>query len=511
MNYTKKIFIAIILLFSSSSFQLTYAQSTLDQKTASVIDNYIKTKINKSNIDRYIVLLEKFSPTLKEENKKLIISYFLQKLKNQKIIYNNVQVSIKNNLINELAKKTFTYLELNSDYTFLDENWNLKKLNFSKYYTIEPNDTLEQFSKINLKNEILFKKNSQYFLTSWWFTIKNKPTIESLKNNVYRYFEMIWDEFISDNSYYKISWEWFAINDYNLDSLDSFWNINKSILIKKWNSYIYVPEWKYAIYKKTTLSELKTQVKQVFDDDNYKTFIRWDKYYYVDVENYYTFDLEKWVYLDLIWLKNKKVWDLILIKVNWKFFLSPNYKEYAIADTWLLDSNLLAWKILNILKNEVYSFEWDYIWILSQIKAKTKELVKDKNTDEEKIKAIYSWLATNISYDDFSQKYINWEITKDYFEKYADSNVFSWLGSYNTKIWVCDWITKLAYYMLTFSWIYNVNIETWTAYTSTWNFPHARLKIWEYYYDPTWDLWTSNYRFYKLTSQEIYKTRKKEG
>jgi hypothetical protein len=87
---------------------------------------------------------------------------------------------------------------------------------------------------------------------------------------------------------------------------------------------------------------------------------------------------------------------------------------------------------------------------------------------------------------------------------FEDKKIFSWIELYNNKEWVCEWYTKLFMYMINFAWIWDSQIIRWHVINAP-DFPniwHAWIKIWNKYYDPTFDdpLWltkTKSYEEYK--------------
>jgi len=145
-------------------------------------------------------------------------------------------------------------------------------------------------------------------------------------------------------------------------------------------------------------------------------------------------------------------------------------------------------------------YVWDYEEILTKINNETLKLTTNLNTDEEKIKAIYDWIIKNI----------------DYYKNYSDWNksVFSWILTFENKTWVCDWYTKLFSYMLSFAGVNDVEIIRWYAIDSL-DFPsfwHAWIRIWENYYDPTFDdpIWGDSedlYMYYSIPKELISSNR----
>ena len=172
-------------------------------------------------------------------------------------------------------------------------------------------------------------------------------------------------------------------------------------------------------------------------------------------------------------------------------------------------------RFLKYIWEDVYNYKNDDIELyLNYIKNKTLSLVSDSQSKDEKISSIYSWITWNIKYDSFSQDYIDWKYSKDYFQDNVDSEVFSWIWAFKNKIAVCDWYAHLFFYMLYFAWIEDTVIETWEAnvWNSNW-ISHAWNKVWNDYYDVTWDLsskwYPLSFKWYKKTEDDFFKVRRK--
>lgn len=136
------------------------------------------------------------------------------------------------------------------------------------------------------------------------------------------------------------------------------------------------------------------------------------------------------------------------------------------------------------------------------LKLKARELTKWK-TEKEKIEILYKYVLENIEYPaSFSLK---------------DYEIFSGINTYENKSWVCEWYTKILMYMLNFAWISDVEVLRWYVLDAQ-DFPkvwHAWLKIWDIYYDPTFDdpIWQketrtySKYRYFWLPYDLFYANR----
>jgi hypothetical protein len=110
---------------------------------------------------------------------------------------------------------------------------------------------------------------------------------------------------------------------------------------------------------------------------------------------------------------------------------------------------------------------------------------------------------------------------EDYDLKNKDT--FSWIITYKNKTWVCEWYVNLMIYMLLFAGIKDIeDIDGWVTnskyFFKIW---HSWLRIWKYYYDPTFDdpiiIWKKEenlnqdkekkYKYFKLPKDLIYADR----
>jgi hypothetical protein len=86
----------------------------------------------------------------------------------------------------------------------------------------------------------------------------------------------------------------------------------------------------------------------------------------------------------------------------------------------------------------------------------------------------------------------------------SDANIFSGINTFANKNWVCEWYVKMFLYMLNFASVDNSEVLRWYVLDAQ-DFPqvwHAWIKIWDKYYDPTfddpvWQLKTKTFTEYK--------------
>jgi len=231
--------------------------------------------------------------------------------------------------------------------------------------------------------------------------------------------------------------------------------------------------------------------------------------------------LENWIWYTYIYDKH-------LVFSEWKNIKPEDLKFNNIfpdkAIAFLLDNNSL-WFIVNYKKVKLISDSiifWipNKYWFLKEIKddkkiinSETDNLFntlksntinltkwKDKPT---KIKSIYDYILNNIDYP------------KTY--SLDNANIFSWIDTFKNKSWVCEWYTKIFMYMLNFANINDTEVIRWYVIDAI-DFPkvwHAWVRIWNEYFDPTFDdpIWNTktklydDYEYFWLPKDLIYTNR----
>lgn len=208
----------------------------------------------------------------------------------------------------------------------------------------------------------------------------------------------------------------------------------------------------------------------------------------------------------------------LVINSDWQISVDRDVMVVESQETKIQKFPVLQWvadkeKFAKILAEEAahqnYDKNLDREWILRLMKAKVEELVRWKNTPEERISAIYTWITQNIKY-----------VAKIDHQNFRQS---SWLTTFWWE-WICSGFSRLFVYMLLFAGVENVEYQTgdvinvredafnrdenWKVYAG-----HAWVKIWDKYYDPTFDSRSHdeiNYRqitYYGLT-KDIFFTRR---
>lgn len=443
-----KIIIWIILFFSlflnalaSSQAQVFYDnfRDELESRNFSIerqlqilntLDGRISNFLNKTNNNQAREVLR----DLLILNKRQII---LIQRQNTAITQNNNSLHELSSLSNTQSYISENYYENKSD---IKENYNIeevisneqskKEYSHLSNHIIEIIDSWFDFLEINEKNEFLREGNT--------FRINFSNFYRISQNNI-RYFINNYDE-------------WFV--------LDRAWEF---ILVVNSN-----------IERKYTYDSLKNLFTNFLDFDDRFT-LKDDRYITYSYDRYVFFDDKEWVYLTD--LNRNRIFpnSTLFIKKDWEYFFSNNYRKVDLVDSGILNwvSNKQEF-LVNLLDDNRF-LEWNYDQELLEIKEKTRQITRNHLSDNAKIFAIYRWVAREIEYYYW---YLDW-----------NKEIYSWIYSFKNKSWVCDWYSKLMLYMLSFAWIQDAQVIKWFAFDTP-EFPdfwHAWVRIWDKYYDPTFD------------------------
>lgn len=327
----------------------------------------------------------------------------------------------------------------------------------------------------------------------------NNPSyINSLTSNWYKFLNTNSNlEFVENNITYKITFKRY----YEVDLSNYKYFLNNKI--NNWLIIIY--NWNYIITN-------DYQKRQKYDNLNiykeFNNFLDLENPYFIENSYYYTYKYSNYIFFentnylykqDLIqnWIDPKTT---LLIKDFDKYYFAKKYDKIKLVSTNTIENITNKKEFLYNLADDNKYIIWDYEDILKDIKKDTLNLVSQAKTQDEKIKLIYDFVVNKVKYN-FDYK--NW-----------NKEVFSWVLTYKNNSWVCDWYVKLFLYMLSFAWVNDVEIKRWFAFDSA-DFPnywHAWIKIWDYYYDPTFEdtikTWDEIlYYYYKLSKEVMYVDR----
>lgn len=432
-----------------------------------------------------------------------------------------------------MFKKSLIFISLFLTFFNVSYSYNKTELDlaYSKFYLkIEKNlkdedKIISSLEKFDLKISNLLTKTKSSFqlqvlndllainkskLASLRIKKIQKNIEENIVNNTSFVSELVdaWYKSIilNDSLEYKDNWTYrFLFKKYYKLNKD---NYNYFIKNKLNNWYVVRYKWSflvtndYKIEKKYTYEELYSLFNNKVDYRDPYILIAWD--YYTYKYNYYMFfDQPDWLYLsDLERNKISLEKTLLIRNIDWKYFFSNDYKKIRLVSEKIVKDVTNKKEFFYNILDDNRNFENNYDDILLDIKNVTLNLIKDKKSDEEKIQTIYKWVVDNITY---YKNYNDW-----------NKQIFSWILTYKNKTWVCYWYAKIFSYMLSFAQIEDVEIKRWFAFDSVYfpNFWHAWVRIWNYYYDPTFDdpVWNTQeekneFIYYKLPYDLMYVNR----
>lgn len=467
--------LSVFVWFKAQAYEFTYDNalySLWDQKKID-IDKIVSSKIKtQDTVNRYIKALAKLDISKIDYDKRAVYYYLLSEL--EKIAGKTSWSSLNQNVI----VKTY---ELNKPLAIPVD-------------TSNPNTTSSDTTKLLPEYERVF--------------------VSEIKAKVNRYIE------IDDNFEFEENWNTYMVNfnkyyivefDKPISLYTSLKNLSNEALIKKWSDF-FITKWWFTVEKKLTLKELSS-LSKVATENNDPVIFSYSWWYLHAFKKYdYTyFPVDNsWIYLSQ-YSSVKDIRQTILTKKWSKFILVTWYNEISIVPANIFDKLENKSGFLDAISKDMYNYTWsDITNLLMKIRTKTMALTQGLQTDQDKIEAIYSWITKNIKYDEYSMKFLKWEINEQTYLKNVDTNIFTWIWWFESWNAVCDWYSKLFLYMLSFAWIKDVSIETGKA--KIWEnqiVTHAWNRIWNKLYDVTWDIdqWnnTGSLKWFAMDPETFYK------
>lgn len=314
-------------------------------------------------------------------------------------------------------------------------------------------DLLEYREKYN-NLEYMSHSEVAKFRSAWFKIIKLDKNWDFTENWTVKHLEY--------SQYFKVQ-EWMA---------NAFKN-RKWIIVSTKDGYGFVEE--YKIHEKIPYYKLHTKTHDFYDLD--KWYISWhNEYYNYKFDKYYYLEDKYGLWQDVV--NGKKLSELLLVKMWDKYVFADVYERQKIANKKYIKDLKNRGYILKSMSERAWNTynAWEVDSVIEEIYLDTQKVIKGLASKEEKIKAIYAFVLDRVEYD---VKGLNeW-----------DKRVYSGLETYKRRAWVCDWYTRLMAIMLSFAWIYDFELKRWYPIADE-NFlkiGHAWLKIWDKYYDPTFD------------------------
>lgn len=389
-----------------------------------------------------------------------------------------------------------TLQTLNTKLTNVLKTTKTKKNKEVLSYIIKINN--EKISLLNTKN---IDNNSQTINTNTLLLWANKKTYD-ISKLPYKYVKLdSYLQFFDNQNYFKLNINsFFVLNDTNFNYIK-----NNNLT---WGYFVSLPDWTniftndYSLEKKYSyediynLFENKIELNKKYFLDNNWNYI---KYFY---EKYVSFPDKYGLYLSDLKTNWISLTQTLFVNDNWQYYFVKDFTKKKLISKSFIDNITNKDEFLFDIYDDNKVISSDNELYLSQIKSFTQNIIKNATTDEQKVKKIYDWIVDNISYydnlDDWNYK------------------VYSWIETFKNRTGVCDWYTKLFQYMLSYAQINDVEIKRWFAFDNKEfpNFWHAWVRIWQDYYDPTFDdpIWkldwtVYDYNYYKIPKDLIYVNR----
>jgi len=268
--------------------------------------------------------------------------------------------------------------------------------------------------------------------------------------------------------------------------------------------YRFIQEYSFEV--KIPYSELAENF-EVYLTENHKVSERSDWFYGYNFVNFQFYQDTYGIYpstLETSWFNYDTT--LLYKKVDGWYNFVTEYDNYKIAESSDVFGIPEKHLLLDYLREDAKFETTDISSQLRSIRSLSQSLTAWKNR-QESIESIYAWILWNIEYSQVI------DIT--------DEKIFSGIETFKNKQWVCTWYTKLSSYLFYFAGYHDVEVIRGHVIDAQ-DFPqigHAWLKIWDLYYDPTFDdpVWAQNtkqpwdYKYFGLPKDIFYANRYEYG
>lgn len=205
---------------------------------------------------------------------------------------------------------------------------------------------------------------------------------------------------------------------------------------------------------------------------------------------------------DLIYNWINKNNNLVFLREDNTLWFVLNYKKIRLISEDLIYWVTKKYNFLKEIKNDKKKLNAQTDIYFKELKDISLKLTKWKS-DNEKIKILYKYVLDNL-------KYTQPIVLSDY-------RIFSWIDTFKNNDGVCEWYVKMFLYMLNYAWISDVEAIRWYVIDAK-DFPqiwHAWVRIWDKYYDPTFDdpIWAIStkkyyqYKYFALPYDLFYANR----
>jgi len=251
---------------------------------------------------------------------------------------------------------------------------------------------------------------------------------------------------------------------------------NNWLLLQYEKNYLLTND--YIKEEKLYLTDLKSKfIKKINSSKNYFEE-NWIYYFYNYKESYSFENMGNWIYLSDL-KRNKINFEKdLLVEDNKSFYFVKDFEKTRLIKKSILLKVKEKETFLKYLKDDIKKYNsWlkNYDLIFKKLNQLSLSITKKGKNEIDKQELLFNWVVNNIKY-----KLKSWK------ENY---NIFSGIETYKNKYWVCDWYSKLYIYMLLFNWYTDIEQISWHVLDSKdfWKIWHAWVRIWNYYYDPTFE------------------------
>ena len=421
-------------------------------------------------------------------------------------VYQKFSSKIEKTIINK-SKRVLFYEDLN---TKLTKIWANKKIASWKLELIYQLKMLINESIFNIDAKLIGENSKQKFVEISEISKLKKLTVHLSWSEPYRAittknneldFIKVNDrlEYIDKNTVKRVNFTWYVpITLANIRYVS-----NKKWLIIEKN------QWEYWYVEKYSIEE-KIPYSQVW---NYtKANLSFKKKYVQEWEDFYSYNFGDFIfYKDVYWIYKSDIEKQNLILSNLLLYRSENNSYNFVKDyerVQLIDGSIIFWvtdksTFLTHIADDKRSVTMESDDQFLKLKTDIVELTKDAISDKEKIRIVYDWLLSTVTYT----QPIDLE----------NKQIFSGIYTYKNRDGVCEWYVKLISYALKFAWVKDAVVIRGDVIDAK-DFPtigHAWLKVWDKYYDPTFDdpIWSTEtkrfdeYKYYALPKDLLYANR----
>ena len=293
-------------------------------------------------------------------------------------------------------------------------------------------------------------------------------------------------------------------------SIDS--STSKQLWKKQWIIVYSIADKKYRFVEKYTFEEVipYSQLENTFD-----VFVTKKSNYTLEKGIYYSYIFSHFSFLndsygvslsDLEWLWVSTTNSVLYKNAEGRYNFVKDFIKKKLISADIIDGVVDKARFLEHVRDDKRDLNIDTDTAFRELKKTAESLWKGKDS-QEKITLSYDWVLKHTTYTS----------TIDL----EDSEIFSWIDTYKNGDGVCTGYSKLFSYLLMFQWIEDSEVIRGDVIDAP-DFPdigHAWVKIWDQYFDPTFDdpvgtnkdKELTEYKYYNLPRDLLYTNRFDRG